>query len=119
MAARLEYTKSRPQSGLQMHRVFTEFGKRVTWMVNTNGGPGAFRNALGVKARVHWADLTPVRLFWQVLSARVNRLSDGRELTVSAGRLTKGLCPLNQFFLRTSVSRLTYVKKNGLVDTDL
>ena len=28
----------------------------------------------------------------------VNRLSDGRELTVSAGRLAKRLCPLNQSF---------------------
>ena len=38
---------------------------------------------------------------------------------MSAGRLVKSLCPLSQFFLRTPVSRLTYVKKNGLVDTGL
>ena len=36
---------------------------------------------------------------------------------MSAGRLAKGLCPLSQYFLRRSVSCLTYVKKNGLVDT--
>ena len=41
-----------------------------------------------VTARVHWTDLPPVRLFWRVLSTRFNRLSDGRELTVSAGRLS-------------------------------
>ena len=35
-----------------------------------------------------------VRLFWRVLSARVNRLSDGRKLTVSTGRLAQSLCPL-------------------------
>ena len=34
----------------------------------------------------------------------VNRLSDGRELTVSAGRLAKCQCPLSQFFLRISQS---------------
>ena len=72
-----------------------------------------------MQARVHWAGVFPVCHFWRVLSARVNRLSDGRELTVSAGRLAKRLCPLSQVFLRTSVSRLTYVKKNGLLGTDL
>ena len=71
------------------------------------------------KALVHWAHLSPVHLFWRVLSARVNRLSDGRELTVSAGRLARSLCPLKPIFLRTSVFRSTYVKKNGLVDTGL
>ena len=44
---------------------------------------------------------------------------DGRDLTVSAGRLAQSQCPLSQFVLRTSVSRLTYVNKNGLVDTGL
>ena len=39
----------------------------------------------------------PVRLFRVVLSATVNCLSDGRELTVSAGRLAKSPCPLSQF----------------------
>ena len=39
------------------------------------------------------------------------------DLTMSAGRLAKSLCPLSQFFLHMSVSRLTYIKKNGLVDT--
>ena len=38
---------------------------------------------------------------------------------MSAGRLAKGPCPLRQLFLRRSVSCLTYVKKNGLVDTGL
>ena len=52
-------------------------------------------------ARAHWADVSR------------------RELTVSAGRLAKNQCPLSQFDLRTSVSRLMYVKKNGLVDTGL
>ena len=40
-----------------------------------------------------------------------------RELTVSADRLAKSPCPLSQFCLRTSVSRLTYVKNNSLVGT--
>ena len=46
----------------------------------------------------------------------VSQPSVGREGT---GRLAKSPCPLSQFFLRTSVSRLTYVKENGLVDTGL
>ena len=52
-------------------------------------------------------------------SDRVNRLSDGRDITVSAGWLANSPCPLNQLFLRTSVSSLTYIKRNGLVDTGL
>ena len=58
-----------------------------------------------IKARVQWVDLSQVRLSWRVLSATVNRLSDGRELTVSAGRLAKSPCP------RTPDGRLTYVQK--------
>ena len=70
------------------------------------------------RACVHWVALPPpLRLFWRVLSARVNRLSDGRELTMSAGRLAKSPCPLSQFCLGTSVPRLMYVNKNGIVDT--
>ena len=42
-------------------------------------------------ACVHWADLSTAHLFWRVLSATVNRLSDGKELTVSAGQLAKSL----------------------------
>ena len=64
---------------------------------------------------VNWRTLDIIT--WRVLP-RVNRLSDGRDLTVSAGRLAKSPCPLSQFLLRTSVSHLTYtVRKNGLVDT--
>ena len=58
-----------------------------------------FHHTDGLKARVHWADLPPVRLFWRVLSATVTRLSDGTELTVSTGRLAKSPCPLSHFFL--------------------
>ena len=57
-----------------------------------------------VKARVHWADLCPVRLFWRVLSARVNRLSDGKGLTVSAGRLAKNPCSRRQFLFQIRLS---------------
>ena len=65
------------------------------------------------KARVHWAELSPVCLFCRVLSATDNRQSDGRELTVSAGRLRKSSCPLSQLLLRTAVSCVTYVKKTA------
>ena len=49
------------------------------------------------KARVSWADLSPVRLFWRVLSDRVNHLSGGTDLTVSAGQLAKKTYPLSHF----------------------
>ena len=41
------------------------------------------------KAHVHWADLS---------ATSVNRLWDGRELTVFTGQLAKSICPLSQLF---------------------
>ena len=64
-------------------------------------------------------DLSPVRLFRRVLSAKVSHLSDRRELIVFGGRLAENSGALSPFFLCTSMSCLTYVKKNGLVDTGL
>ena len=67
----------------------------------------------GPEARAHSVDLSPGRLFGQ------SQPSVGREGTnrVYAGLLAKAPCPLSPFFLHTSVFRLPYVKKNGLVDT--
>ena len=69
-----------------------------------------------LKARVHWADFSPVRLFWRQSQPSVGRKGINH---VRWPVSKKSLSAQNPLFLRTPVSRLTYLTKNGLVDTGL